>query len=116
MNIETLDLLREALPYIQRFKGTTFVVKFSGKVTEDKPMLVVANKIDALDESERLARLRTHVESAHLPFHAVSAATGEGVPALLERVWRELAERTAAANAAPSGDPGLPGASGPGTA
>ncbi len=40
MNIETLDLLREALPYIQRFKGTTFVVKFSGKVTEDKPGLV----------------------------------------------------------------------------
>jgi len=40
MNIETLDLLREALPYIQRFKGTTFVVKFSGKVTEDKPKLV----------------------------------------------------------------------------
>src|SRR3954462_13266017 len=31
-----LDLLREALPYIQRFKGKTFVVKFSGKVTEDK--------------------------------------------------------------------------------
>lgn len=39
MNIETLDLLREALPYIQRFKGTTFVVKFSGKVTEDKAIL-----------------------------------------------------------------------------
>src|ERR1700750_2107981 len=30
-----LDLLREALPYIQRFKGQTFVVKLSGKVTED---------------------------------------------------------------------------------
>src|ERR1700737_4662738 len=29
-----LDLLREALPYIQRFKGETFVVKLSGKVTE----------------------------------------------------------------------------------
>lgn len=40
MNIETLDLLREALPYIQRFKGKTFVVKFSGKVTEDKAILV----------------------------------------------------------------------------
>lgn len=39
MNIETLDLLREALPYIQRFKGKTFVVKFSGKVTEDKENL-----------------------------------------------------------------------------
>src|SRR2546423_1004409 len=30
-----LDLLREALPYIQRFKGKTFVVKLSGKVTEE---------------------------------------------------------------------------------
>jgi acetylglutamate kinase len=34
-----LDLLREALPYIQRFKGKTFVVKLSGKVTEDKTNL-----------------------------------------------------------------------------
>jgi acetylglutamate kinase len=32
---ERLDLLREALPYIQRFKGKTFVVKLSGKVTEE---------------------------------------------------------------------------------
>jgi acetylglutamate kinase len=30
-----LDLLREALPYIQRFKGQTFVVKLSGKATDD---------------------------------------------------------------------------------
>src|SRR5215813_14742776 len=35
-----LDLLREALPYIQRFKGKTFVVKFSGKVTEDHARLI----------------------------------------------------------------------------
>jgi acetylglutamate kinase len=39
MNTESLDLLREALPYIQRFQGKTFVVKFSGKVTEDKTNL-----------------------------------------------------------------------------
>src|SRR5260370_13086367 len=35
-----LDLLREALPYIQRFKGKTFVVKFSGKVTDDHDRLI----------------------------------------------------------------------------
>src|SRR5437660_9067501 len=35
-----LDLLREALPYIQRFKGKTFVVKFSGKVTEGRDRLI----------------------------------------------------------------------------
>jgi len=32
---QRLDLLREALPYIQRFKGKTFVVKLSGKVTDE---------------------------------------------------------------------------------
>lgn len=40
MEQETLDLLREALPYIQKFQGKTFVVKFSGKVTEDKENLL----------------------------------------------------------------------------
>lgn len=39
-----LDLLREALPYIQRFKGQTFVVKLSGKATED------ANNLSSLAE------------------------------------------------------------------
>lgn len=40
MSQERLDLLREALPYIQRFKGKTFVVKFSGKVTENRENLM----------------------------------------------------------------------------
>ncbi len=34
-----LDLLREALPYIQRFKGKTFVIKLSGKVTDERENL-----------------------------------------------------------------------------
>ena len=36
---ERLDLLREALPYIQRFKNNIFVVKLSGKVTENQDQL-----------------------------------------------------------------------------
>lgn len=39
MKTNKLDLLRESLPYIQKFKGKTFVVKFSGKVTEDRENL-----------------------------------------------------------------------------
>ena len=62
----------------------------SGEQLKDKPMLVAANKIDALDEPDRLARLRAHVESLGMPFYGVSAATGEGVPALLEGAWRQL--------------------------
>ena len=51
MNQEKLDLLRESLPYIQRFQGKTFVVKFSGKVTEDKENLAsLAEELALLHE------------------------------------------------------------------
>lgn len=38
-NNQRLELLREALPYIQRFKGRIFIVKLSGKVTEETTVL-----------------------------------------------------------------------------
>jgi len=51
MEQEKLDLLREALPYIQKFQGKTFVVKFSGKVTEDKENLAsLAEELALLHE------------------------------------------------------------------
>ena len=74
----------------------------SGEQLKDKPMVVAANKIDALDEPERLERLRAHVEARGLPLFAVSAATGDGMAPLLEAVWRAIA-RPADADAA---DPG----------
>lgn len=40
MSQPRLELLREALPYIRRFKGNTFVVKLSGKVTEEHENMV----------------------------------------------------------------------------
>jgi GTP-binding protein len=57
----------------------------------DKPRLVAANKIDALDEPERLAHLRRHVEAMGVQVFPVSAVTGAGVPALLDAMWREVA-------------------------
>lgn len=43
-----LELLRESLPYIQKFKGKTFVMKLSGKVTEDKENLASLSEEIAL--------------------------------------------------------------------
>jgi len=40
MNSDQLDLLREALPYIQRFKGETFIIKLSGAVTANRDILL----------------------------------------------------------------------------
>jgi GTP-binding protein len=63
----------------------------SGEQLADKPMVVAANKIDALDDPGRLERLREHVAKQGFPLFAVSAVTGDGVPALLETVWQAIA-------------------------
>jgi GTP-binding protein len=63
-----------------------------GERLADKPVIVAANKIDAMDEPDRLKRLQDHLQSASIPLYPVSAATGTGLDALLEAVWREVAQ------------------------
>jgi len=80
----------------------------SGEQLKDKPMVVAANKIDALDEPERLDRLRAHVAGCGLPLFAVSAATGEGMPPLLEAVWQAIARHATGPSApATTGNAGV---------
>jgi GTP-binding protein len=61
----------------------------------DKPMLVAANKIDALDDPERLKKLKKHLSKLKVPLFPISGATGEGLRELLEAMWREVASQTA---------------------
>jgi GTP-binding protein len=63
-----------------------------GERLQDKPVVVAANKIDAVDDPSRLDRLRAHLQPAGVPLYAVSAATGEGLPLLLEAVWKRISE------------------------
>ena len=39
MNPENLNVLRQALPYINRFKNKTFVVKIGGEIADDEATL-----------------------------------------------------------------------------
>jgi len=73
----------------------------TGERLADKPLIVAANKIDALDEAVRLTALEDHLRGRGIPLYAVSAATGEGLDALLEAVWREVASARERAAAAP---------------
>ena len=57
----------------------------------EKPRIAAANKMDALDDPERLTRLRQHLDELDVPLYPISSATGEGVPALVEAMWREVA-------------------------
>ena len=60
MSQERLDLLREALPYIQRFKNKIFVVKLSGKITENQ------DQLDSLAEEITLCQqVGIHVAVIH---------------------------------------------------
>jgi len=57
----------------------------------DKPRICAANKIDAMDDPDRLRRLQKHLKKLKVPVYPVSAVTGAGLPELLEAMWREVA-------------------------
>ena len=53
----------------------------------DEKQIGVANKIDALDDPDRLKKLAKHLKKYKVPLYPISAVTGEGLPALLEAMW-----------------------------
>jgi GTP-binding protein len=57
-----------------------------------RPQIVVATKIDALDEPERLEALRQQAEKDGLPFFAISSATNRGTKELISVVAAKLDE------------------------
>ena len=68
----------------------------------EKPMIVVASKLDATTDRTRLEELQKFCEKKGLEFHAISAATGEGVKELmkamadaLDKIPREEVEESA---------------------
>jgi GTP-binding protein len=65
------------------------LIAFSPALGE-KPMIVVATKLDATTDRTHLDELRAFCAEHHLPFHAISAAAGEGVRDLVLAVADEL--------------------------
>jgi GTP-binding protein len=58
----------------------------------ERPQLVVATKLDALDEPERLERLRERAQADGREFYEISSATRRGVDELVHAVARRLDE------------------------
>jgi len=55
----------------------------------DKPQIVVLNKCDAIDEKD-VPEIQREFAAIGVTLLAMSAATGEGVPNVLEEVWKKL--------------------------
>lgn len=60
-----------------------------------RPQFVVATKIDALDQPERLESLKQRAIEDEKPFFAISSATGQGVLELVNAVATKLEELNA---------------------
>jgi GTP-binding protein len=72
-----------------------------------RPTIVALNKIDLPETRRRRAEVRRAFRAQGFAFHAVSAATGEGVLALLESIWAALAgARPGAGGGTRAGAPG----------
>src|ERR1700757_341332 len=52
----------------------------------EKPMIVVATKLDATTDTARLEALRDFCKRRHLEFHSISAVTGDGVKELVRSI------------------------------
>ncbi len=76
-----------------------------------RPRLLVATKIDALDNPDRLARLQAAAAERGVPFLAISAVAGTGLPELVRQMDRMVREheRPGAGVADEEGSPGGPG-------
>ena len=57
-----------------------------------RPQIVVATKIDAFDEPEKLERLRQHVEEEGKEFRSISSVTNLGIKDLVNTIDRKLGE------------------------
>lgn len=61
-----------------------------GPIFEGRPRVVALNKIDTPDGARLVQATRAALRRRNIPLFPISAATGEGIPALLEALWRRV--------------------------
>lgn len=61
-----------------------------GSMFAGRPRVVALNKVDTTEGQEAVASLRKALRAQGIPLFPVSAQTGEGVPELLEALWRRV--------------------------
>lgn len=79
-----------------------------GDMFAGRPRVVALNKIDTPEGQEAVGPLRKALRARAIPLFPVSARTGEGVPELLEALWRrvDMVRRGAGSGPAATGDRG----------
>jgi GTP-binding protein len=98
--VHVVDLSSPAQDPIEAYRTIRRELAAYSSVVADKPEIVVANKIDALDDPARLEEFERFCASYGREFYALSAATGIGIKELLYALRRKLDQLFACAPAA----------------
>lgn len=61
-----------------------------GDMFAGRPRVVAINKVDTPEAARLVRRLAAKLRERNIPLFPISAATGEGIPPLLEALWRRL--------------------------
>jgi GTPase len=86
--VDDLDIIRREL---ERYVPNAETLDPDHVALGSRPQIVAASKIDVLHDRSRLDMLVAHARSLGLECYPISAVTGEGLPALLEAMWRFVA-------------------------
>ena len=89
---------------VDDFKVISGELKEFGHGLDRKPVLVVAAKIDVANPA-KLKKLQTYARRRKLPFHAISAVTGEGIEALKFALGQAVADYRSGIEVAPPPPP-----------
>lgn len=78
-----------------------------GTMFAGRPRVVAINKIDTPEAQEAMGPLRKLLRAQGIPLFPISARTGEGVPELLEALWRrvDMVRRGSSSGPAPAAAP-----------
>jgi GTPase len=89
-----LDVSQTGRNPVADYRVVTRELSLFNKELAERKQLVVASKLDALDDRRKLARIRAMCARRRLPFVAISAVTGEGVPELIHTLAKMLGHTT----------------------
>ncbi|MFN0112743.1 MAG: GTPase ObgE [Blastocatellia bacterium] len=88
--VHLIDVSGLAEDPIKDYQIVTHELEAYSREVASKPKIVVATKLDALDDEGRLSEFEQSCLIQGLEFHAISAASGKGLKELLRAIERRL--------------------------
>jgi GTPase len=92
--VHLIDLSQPERDPVEDYKTVVRELQLFNEDLLKLQQLVVGSKIDALTDAARLSRLKRMCTRRKLPFHALSAVTGEGIPEFIRILARMLGLQT----------------------